>query len=264
VSEPIVQNPIAPEGAPAPLEPETLAAFDDAQRATWTLMRRITDQLTAGMSERDVAELAKAEAPSLGFNSWFHVPEVRFEGVVGRTQRNGTKHKLAAGSLVEIDLGPANDQAYGDAAVSFRFDGGPPAAQAHPGEPELVSLARELCRATCGFANRFKSTGELYVFADAWANNHRASLGSDKAVGHVCLPREGLAASAWPRAAHAATMLRRNQIQWFNPRRMFGIFAIRPRIHRDGKGLSFEELIVVNHDRPQLLGRESWDEIGTW
>ena len=264
MSEPILQRQTAPEGAPPPPEPATVAAFDGAQRATWQLVRRVTDQLTVGMSERDVAELAQAEAPSFGFTSWFHRPELRFEGVVGRTQRNGTKHKLSSGSLVEIDLGPANEEAYGDAAVCFRFDGTPPSGQPHADEPGLVTLARDLCRATCGFANRFKSTGELYVFADSWATNHRASLGDDKAVGHVCLPREGLAANAWPMTAHAATLLRRNQIQWFNPRRMFGIFAIRPRIHQEGAGLSFEELIIVNHDRPQLLGRDNWDQIGTW
>lgn len=237
-----------------PLAPETLEAFDQAQRGAIQALRRVLGQLREGLSEKDVVELARTASAEQGFTEWYHEPEVRFGGTLDRLHRPRADRLLTPGTLVEIDLGPGNDVAYGDVGVAL--------AWGTSEEPALVRDARELLRATCGFASRWKTVGELFVFAQAWTVNRRMSLGDAKAVGHVCLAREGFADLAWPEAARAATFMRRNQIQWYNPRRMAGIYAVRPRLVGDGQALAFEEMIYIDGDVKRVLGRASLDEAG--
>lgn len=237
-----------------PVDAETLEAFDQAQRGAIRALSQVLGQLREGQSEKDVDALARTVAADLGFTEWYHEPEVRFGATTDRMHRASADRVLSPGVLVEIDLGPGNDLAYGDVGVSLAFGADE--------QPSLVRDARELMRATCGFASRWKTVGELYVFAQAWAVNRRMSLGDAKAVGHACLPREGFADLAWPEAARAATFLRRNQIQWYNPRRMAGIYAVRPRLVNGDKALSFEEMIYIDGDVKRVLGRGSADELG--
>ena len=239
-----------------PVDAETLEAFDKAQRGAIRVLSHVLGQLREGQSEKDVVELARTAAADQGFTEWYHEPEVRIGAGTERMYRASADRVLTPGALVEIDLGPGNDLAYGDVGVSLAFGASE--------QPALVRDARELARATCGFASRWKTVGELYVFAQAWAVNRRMSLGDSKAVGHVCLPREGFADLAWPEAARAATFLRRNQIQWYNPRRMAGIYAVRPRLVNGDKALAFEEMIYIDGDVKRVLGRDSADEIGVF
>src|SRR5690606_11936954 len=162
---------------------------------------------------------------------------------------------LAPGRHVAIDLAPATGEAFGDLGVSLVF-GAP--------EDDLVRGAREICRATCGFASRLKCVGELFVFARSWANNRQLQLATERAVGHACLPPEGPWALSYPRAARYATLLPRHQIRMLNPQRMRGIWAIRPPV-TDGSGarLGFEEMILVDDDGRHVLGRDHLDELGT-
>jgi multicomponent K+:H+ antiporter subunit C len=53
-------------------------------------------------------------------------------------------------------------------------------------QPRVVQEARDLCRATCGFAIRWKCVGELFVFAQSWSNNRRMQLDEATSVGHAC------------------------------------------------------------------------------
>ena len=55
--------------APMNSLPPEIAAFDEAQRNTIALMRSVVSQLRTGMSERDVYDLALAEAPAFGMLS---------------------------------------------------------------------------------------------------------------------------------------------------------------------------------------------------
>lgn len=239
-----------------PLDPETLEAFDQAQRLAIRALGQSVSQLREGQSEKELVELVKTAAMDQGFNSWYHEPEVRIGCGCERFYRPSADRRLAEGALIEIDLGPANDKAYGDVGVALAFG----AAE----QPKLVSDARELCRATVGFASRWKTVGELFVFAKGWATNHRYTLGDAKAVGHVCLAREGIGDLAWPKSARAATLMRRNQIQWYNPRRMAGLYAVRPRLVSGDQGLAFEEMVYIDGDVKRVLGRASLDEAGTF
>ncbi len=235
--------------------PPEIAAFDHAQRMTIDLMRTVVDSLEEGMSERDVYDLALSQAGAFGFTDWFAKPEVRFDGARSIFHRPSKSKLLKRGTLVEIDLAPSTEQAFGDFGVGICFG-----SQV---EPTIVHEAREACRAVCGFASRFKTVGELYVFAESWANNHRVSLGGARSIGHMVPLCEGPFATAWPKTARAAVFLRRCQVHFLNPRRVIGIYAISPRVVCDGKAMCFEEMVYIEGDEKHILGRQSIDEIGT-
>ena len=83
-------------------------------------------------------------------------------------------------------------------------------------------------------------------------------------MGHVILAREGLLDSVWPQGARVACLMRRNQIQWYNPRRLVGCYAVRPRLVSGDVGLAFEEMIYVDGDVKRILGRDSLAQVGTF
>ena len=239
-----------------------LSAFDAAQRETIALTRAVVARLEVGMSPQDIAALATDMASQHGFTSWFHRPEVTFDPRPAARRVPFSPHggsstdRLTPGTLIQLDLAPATGEAFGDFGTVVAFQ--------HRGPlPRAVTEARELCLALCSLAGHQKCVGELFVFAQSWTNNRRLSMGSARAVGHACLPPEGLAAAAWPRVSRAATFLRRNQIQWFNPRLMAGAYAVNPPVICDGHVLAFEELIFVDGPDKRVLGRDSLQEIGT-
>lgn len=235
--------------------PPEIAAFDHAQRMTIELMRAVVDNLETGMSERDVYDLALEQAPTFGFSAWFAKPEVRFDGARSVFHRPSKKRTLRKGTLVEIDLAPATSNAFGDFGTGICFDS--------EEESTVVTEAREACRAVCGFASRFKTVGELFVFAESWANNHRVSLGGARSIGHMVPLCEGPFAAAWPQSARMAVFLRRCQVHFLNPRRVIGIYAISPRVVANGQAMCFEEMVYIEGDTKRILGRNSEDEIGT-
>lgn len=225
---------------------DVLDAFEDAQRRTIALLGDATRRLEAGMTERDVVDLVESMAEDAGFRDWFRPPYCHFNCPEKPSFVPSGRGGLQRGTVVEIDACPATDLAYGAYGTAIVFGGGP--------EPELVSDAREACRAAAGFSSRWKCTGEVYVYAQAWANNRRYGIDSDS-IGHVCFPRLGRTAVAWPRAARAATLMRRHRIQWFNPRRMHGFYAVQPRIVADGHGCAFQELIFIDGTEKRVVGR---------
>jgi hypothetical protein len=235
--------------------PPEIAAFDHAQRMTIDLMRTVVDSLENGMSERDVYELALEAAGAFGFTDWFAKPEVRFNGDKSIFHRPSETRRLKKGTLVEIDLAPATDTAFGDFGTGLSFG--------TDEEASLVHEAREACRAICGFASRFKTVGELFVYSESWANNHRVSLGGARSVGHMVPLCEGPFALAWPKTARMSVFLRRCQVHFLNPRRVIGIYALSPRVVSDGKAMCFEEMVYIEGDTKRILGRGSFEEIGT-
>ena len=236
--------------------PPEIQAFDHAQKLTIQLTRAVVDNLEEGMSELEVMELAKAQARAFGFTGWFHEPEVRFAGNIAVLHRPSKLRKLAPGTLIELDIAPATDDAFGDLGVGLAFGADK--------DPMVVHESREACRAVCGFASRFKTVGELFVFARSWANNHRMDLGNARSIGHVVPLREGPLGMAWPRAARASIFLRRFQVHFLNPRRLQGMWALAPRIVTGGVGMCFEEIVYIDGDHKRILGRDSVSEIGTY
>ena len=231
------------------------AAFEHAQGETIAAVARTVRALEVGMTELDIAHRLEAEVADRGFVSWFQRPRVLFGAPTRPRLRMSAEQKLTKGTIVEIDLAPANADAFGDFTTSLAFG--------VDEDPEILSDARALCRAACGFASRWKCTGEVYVFADAWANNRRASLGDAGAIGHMCLPRRGRSGWAWPYAARAAIQMRRHQVHWFNHRRMHGFYALAPRIVRGESACAFGEMVYIDGDTRLIVGRKDESEACT-
>jgi len=236
--------------------PPEIQAFEHAQSLTIQLTRAVVDSLEEGMSELDVMDLAKEQARAFGFTGWFHEPEVRFAGNIAVLHRPSKLRKLSPGTLVELDIAPASDDAFGDLGVGLAFGA--------ETDPPLVHESREACRAVCGFASRFKTIGELFVFARSWANNHRMDLGNARSIGHVVPLPEGPLGFAWPKAARASIFLRRFQVHFLNPRRLQGLWALSPRVVTGGVGMCFEEIVYVDGDHKRILGRNDIAEVGTY
>lgn len=236
--------------------PDTVAAFDDAQRRSIAMLRDITQRLEAGMRERDVFELAETRLQPHGFDRWYHTPDVRIgDRVLAGPLPSLKRPKLEPGSLIAIDIGPASADVYGDIGCTLHFGDGP--------EPDVVRVARDCVKACCGYASRWKTVGEIQIFAAAWAVNNRMELAGGDSVGHRVLPKDGLLATGFPRSAHAATLLGRNRVHRLNPVRMDGMFAIRPVLDHRGAGAWFEEIIYIHEDTRKVLGRDSYEECGT-
>lgn len=239
--------------------PEPIRAFDDAQRRAIAMLKDIRERLEARMSERDIVELAETRLETHGFDRWYHSPEVHVGPDAGKGRllnRPSASRKLEPGELVAIDIGPATADAYGDIGFTLCFGAE---------EPAVVSVARECVRASCGYASRWKTVGEIWIFARAWAVNNRMDLVGDGAVGHRILPKEGLLATGFPRSAHAATHLPKHRIHRLHPIRMKGMFAVRPAVV-DGAGWSaaFEEIVWIQDEHRKVLGRDSVEEIGSF
>lgn len=239
--------------------PSPIQAFDDAQRRAIAMLRDVRGRLESGMSERDIVELAETRLDGHGFDRWYHPPEVHIGPEAGKGRllnRPSSKRKLEAGTLVAIDLGPATAEAYGDIGFTLCYGAE---------EPGVVTVARDCLKASCGYASRWKTVGEIWVFARAWAINNRMQLAGEGAVGHRVLPKEGVLASGFPRSAHLATHIPGNRIHRLHPIRMKGMFAIRPAI-QDGAGWSaaFEEIVWIQDEQKKVLGRDSADEIGVF
>lgn len=234
-----------------------LPAFVDAQGRALALLRDLVPRLEAGMSERDVHHLALERGRAQGCEKWFRAPVVRFDAppIVRWTDRPRTAPTLAPGMIVELEVAPATGEAFGDVGIALAFG--------QEEQPTIVQDARDLCRAVVGFSSRWKCVGELFVFAQAWANNRRGSLGGQQSVGFGAMTPDRSWAGRWPGGAWAASLLRRNQIQFFNPRRMNGIYVIRPRMVADGQGASFAEMVLVTPESRQIIGRERPDQVGT-
>jgi len=239
--------------------PEQFRPFDDAQRRAIALTSDVVRRLEAGMSERDIHELAETRLGSHGFSGWYHAPEVRVRpfGDAGLLRRPSATTKLEPGDMVSIDVGPADGSAYGDFGTTVTF------AAADDTEATVLSVARDCIRASCGYSSRWKTMGEIVIFAQAWAVNHRMTLAQKENVGHRIIAKEGWTSVGFPKSAHAATLMRRNQLHRLNPTRMNGMFAIRPEVDDKGHRASFEEIVYVDGDAKGVLGRDSLAEVGT-
>jgi methionine aminopeptidase len=230
--------------------------FDRAQREGFNVLSRLVKQLEEGMSEWEISELARTLCKDSGFNSWFHPPEVQ----VGKNTTSNKiwkipskKLTLKKGDPVIIDLGPSDGTVYADVGTTVIF---------HGDDTPFIDVARECVQATAGFASKYKTVGELFVFAQAWAVNKRLTLASSRSIGHAILPNTGPLAFNYPRSAHAATWLRRYQMRFLNPTQLRGIWAIRPLVSDGSQAAAFEEMIFVSEDEFRLLGRDDLSEVG--
>jgi len=233
-----------------------LGPWDDAQRRGIALLGACLDGLRPGMTERDVAGLARSLLADRGFDGWVFPPDVRSGPRTreGRIPGRPGLAPLAEGDLVTVALSPWSGRAIADVAATVRLGGG---------TTPLLDAARTCTRATCGYATRWKCVGELFVFARSWATNHRLEL-AGRSVGRALVPPEGPWARGWPHSARVATWLKRHQAHFLNPARLSGIWAIAPHLVDGTRGAVFREVIAVRGDEHRILGRDDPGTAGTF
>ena len=228
-----------------------IETFADHQTRAIAMLDDVFVAMEAGMGGKDIRALAQERLKLHGFDRWFHGPEVDLGcQVTGREPRH-----LQPGSLVHVDIGPGSAYAFGDVGATFVFKGP---------STDLVDRARALIIGTCTYASHRKVIGEMYVFANAWANNRQLKLHPPGTIGHACLPPIGLVATAWPTSAALAVRLRRHQIRMLNPRRPRGVFALHIPVTDGHHWASFEELIAFDEEGRRVLGRPTLDEVGLY
>jgi len=239
------------------MDPSLLAAFDDAQRRGFALLEDVVSSLETGMSEWDIANVAKTRASFHGFHKWFHPPEVEI-GTGTKTNAvwklPSRRNRLKEGDVVLIDLGPGDDSVYADVGTTMRHQAT---------ELEVIRVARECVRATAGYSSQWKTVGELFVYAQAFSTNHRMELASSRSIGHTILPHSPRLAWDFPRSAHACTWLRRHQVRFLNPRQLSGLWALRPLVSDGVQAAAFEEIVYINGDEKRVLGRNSLADVGS-
>lgn len=234
----------------------TIANFDRDQRNAIQLMNHCLPLIEKGMSEKTVISLFEQYVESFGFIGFLRRPVVHFDHRPTFRFGPSSTRILHKGAVVQLHIQPYSNEAFGNIGLSFTFDS--------PSIP-IVAKARDLCIATSTFAGHTKKSGELMVFAQSWATNHRTEL-DQESIGHFCFPNSnaGLFGGLWPNSMRGLTQLRRYQIQWFNPRPLNGIYALHPDIQQDNRRLGFAELILVTPEERRALGRDSMDELCTF
>ena len=233
-----------------------IANFDRDQHNAIRLMNHCLPMIQHGMSETAVIELFEEHVASFGFLGFLRRPVVHFDHRPTFRWGPSSNRILTKGAVVQLHIQPYSNEAFGNTGVSFTFDA--------PTIP-IVTKARDLCIATSTFAGHTKKSGELIVFAQSWATNHRTEL-DQESIGHFCFPNSnaGLFGQLWPNSMRGLTQLRRYQLQWFNPRPLDGIYAIHPDIRQDNRRLGFAELLLVTPEERRVLGRESMTDICTF
>ncbi len=239
-----------------PMDANTLDRFHEAQRGAIRALREVVGALQVGMTEVDVAELCKERCKANGFDRSFCPPEV-IAGGRSSTQRvwatPSGRARLEAGEPVIIDIAPATGEAFGNVATTVVLSSG--------GDPGVVPVARECLRGCLGYSNQWKTIGEVFVFARAWATNHRLTLANPRSIGHRMLSKQAVSWD-YPHLAHRVTWLRRHQVHFLNPARLEGLWSYRPQLTDGHIGAAFREAVYVEGDSKIVLGRESLDEVG--
>jgi hypothetical protein len=233
-----------------------IANFERDQRAAIQLMNHCTPLIQKGMSETDVIQLFESHVAEFGFEGFLRRPVVHFDHRPSFRWGPSSNRTLKKGAVVQLHIQPYSTDAFGNIGQSFTFEA--------PNIP-IVDKARELCIATSTFAGHTKKSGELMVFAQSWATNHRTEL-DQESIGHFCFEnsQSGLFGGVWPRSMRVLTQLRRYQIQWFNPRPLYGIYALHPDIRQDNRRLGFAEMILVTPEERRALGRNDMSELCTF
>ena len=218
--------------------------FHKAQKQSIELLIRFKQHLQVGMNVQQGQQILQELNHSLGFLGWLTQPTLLFQ-----SQKNSllpARQILKEGTIVVVHVQPLTENAYASIGESFCFQ--------QP-ERDIISNARDLTLATCTFANRFKCVGEFFVFAKSWCTNNRLSLGDEQRIGHQCFLRS-TKPFLWPHSHRARTYLRRYQVQWYNPRRANGIYALYPSIIEGNTLACFGEMIAIIGDDKYILGRE--------
>jgi hypothetical protein len=230
-----------------------VAAFEDVQRRTIDLVAAVSDQVREGMSAADIGRSARERLTEFGLDGWFRPCRVLVQTQVPGLVFRAARTTVAPGATVVLSMAPRRGTYWGDLAVTFVHGQGP---------SDLVTAARECTLATMGYAGPTRCAGELFVYARAFAVNHRLRLCPSRDVGYQVQPAEGLLKRGFPQLLEATLRLRRNRLHFLNPRRLDGLYVVGPTLVGNASAACFLEMLLVHEHGIRPLGRSSLHEVG--
>lgn len=255
--------------------PEQLDQFKACQRRSYEVLEDAAGWLKPGVSEEETARHIRKLFHLAGARGYFHVPVVLFgdrtayPGEFGQLEAISTDRRLAEGDAVILDAAPIFDGYKVDTSYAFSFGENPAFERADAALEEYRTMLVELINAGLSFRevawkidDRIKETG--------FENCHKKHIGA--VLGHRVT-----FAPQYPVRMPKIWGLSPRQVSWFlyksaqarlgqpkatpnwNASRQCaalptaGLWAMEPHIARDGVGVKFEEILVIDGDGVRWL-----------
>lgn len=241
-----------------------LAGFAAAERFARDLATDIANAAEPGMSEHDLAHLAKRRFRDAGIKRHWHVPVIGL-GQGSAKLRNirsllagdalARRRRLQADDVVYVDIAPIYDGYPSDFTVTR-------VAGRHPEREQLIAAAHELARRVVDRIGEHRDARGVWAWAVATASaDARFELVEPPLVGLA--HRIGVVPPSWPYVpevttlAYLATRERGAFLGPRNRRPMDGFWTIEPYlVSPDGRAAKHEELIFVTGSEVLRLGAE--------
>lgn len=241
-----------------------LAGFAAAERFARDLATEIAEAAEPGMSEHDLAHLAKARFRQAGVRRHWHIPVVGL-GPGSAKLRNirsllagdvlARRRRLEADDdVVYVDIAPIHEGYPSDYTVTR-------VAGHHPEREQLIGAAHNFAARIVQRIGEHRDARGVWAWAVATASvDARFDLVEPPLVGLA--HRIGVVPPSWPYVPEATTLAylaTRERGAFLGPRNrrpMDGFWTIEPYLVADGRAAKHEELIFVTGSEVLRLGAE--------
>lgn len=255
--------------------PEQLAAFKAHQRRSYEVLEEATEFLKPGCTEAQAARHIRKQFHLAGARGYFHVPVVLFgertgyPGDFGKLEAISTERRLEEGDAVIFDAAPIFDGYKVDTSYAFRFGDN---ARFDAADRALAAF-RDLILKLIAKGLSFREVAwkvDDRVRELGFENCHKKHIGA--VLGHrvtyapqypVRLPKVWglaprqvswfLAKSVQSRMGMPAETPNWNASRQCATRPTEGLWAMEPHIARNGVGVKFEEILVIDGDGARWL-----------
>jgi len=269
----------APVGR-AVIEQETLRGYARAQALSLEAALEVADQLRPGVTEAETAQLLDQKARSLGARGQFHRTLVwfgehtRFQGQSSRIGAFPGDTALESGAAVILDHAPLFDGYPGDVSHSRNAGEGdhgtgatahlaalraaiPPMVAQGMTSMEIALAVRQLTEAA-----GMRSLQNRYLFH---ALGHRVESVRFPGLSTIRLAGLGLPSAArlfGPAILHGVPGIQAEWPIWSespraNIRPGHGLWSIEPHIECEGRGVKWEELLLIDDEGARWLEADS-------
>jgi len=258
-----------------------IAGIAEAQRVTRAVIHDVAGTVSAGETERAVAQRLEAAFARAGVRVWLHTPYAWFGD---RTRFAGFHHwepdalpgerRLAEDDVFILDAAPFVEGHPADYAYSGALGPSPEHLEMRRALESLKARIVDLSRAARTGRELFEATGAAVRAAGFTVVHHLYPAG---VLGHrfdglprwlQSLPRVGwgfqpplVAGYALALVRHALTGTRYPFINDVSGERPRGVFAVEPHLARGDVGAKFESILVVDGDETRWLDPGLFGEV---
>lgn len=255
--------------------PEQLAEFRKYQRLSYDVLEQSQEVLKPGVSEKEAARRIRKNFHLAGARGYFHVPVVLFgdrtgyPGDFGQLEAISTDRTLKEGDAVIFDAAPIFNGYKVDTSYAFAFGDNPAFERADAALEQFRDLLVELIHDGLTFREVTWKTDDR-IKEIGFENCHKKHIGA--VLGHRVTY-----APQYPIRMPKIWGLSPRQVSWFlaksvqsrlgqpkatpnwNASRQCatppteGLWAMEPHIARDGVGVKFEEILVIDGDGVRWL-----------